>query len=271
MFLFSRQELIELQGDKGTYRMSNFYKQARLKLDLLVNPEGKPEGGKWSFDEENRKKIPKNSPLPAQMVYEYSKYHDEIEKIVENNFSNHPGKLHNFWFPVTRKQAKRHLQSFLKNRFDNFGVYEDAMVQGENFLFHSSLSSSLNIGLITPKQVIKEIEKLTKSQRIPLNSLEGFVRQVIGWREFIRGIYQQKSEYQITKNYWNHTKKLGSSWYEGKTGILPLDDCIKSAINDGYSHHIPRLMVISNLMNMCEVDPEEIYKWFMEMLSLIHI
>ena len=265
MFLFSRQELIELQGDKETYRMSSFYKQARLKLDLLVDPEGKPEGGKWSFDEENRKKIPKNSPLPAQMVYEHSKYHDEIEKIVENNFSNHPGKLHNFWFPVTRKQAKRHLQSFLKNRFDNFGVYEDAMVQGENFLFHSSLSSSLNIGLITPKQVIKEIEKLTKSQRIPLNSLEGFVRQVIGWREFIRGIYQQKSEYQITKNYWNHTKKLGSSWYEGKTGILPLDDCIKSAINDGYSHHIPRLMVISNLMNMCEVDPEEIYKWFMEM------
>ena len=265
MFLFSRQELIELQGDKETYRMSNFYKQARLKLDLLVNPEGKPEGGKWSFDEENRKKIPKNSPLPAQIVYKYSKYHDEIVKIVENNFSNHPGNLHNFWFPVTRKQAKRHLQFFLKNRFDNFGVYEDAMVQGENFLFHSSLSSSLNIGLITPKQVIKEIEKLTKSQRIPLNSLEGFVRQVIGWREFIRGIYQQKSEYQITKNYWNHTKKLGSSWYEGKTGILPLDDCIKSAINDGYSHHIPRLMVISNLMNMCEVDPEEIYKWFMEM------
>ena len=265
MFLFSRQELIELQGDKETYRMSSFYKHARLKLDLLVDPKGKPEGGKWSFDEENRKKIPKNNPLPAQIVYEYSKYHDEIVKIVENNFSNHPGKLHNFWFPVTRKQAKRHLQSFLKNRFDNFGVYEDAMVHGENFLFHSSLSSSLNIGLITPKQVIKEIEKLTKSQRTPLNSLEGFVRQVIGWREFIRGIYQQKSEYQITKNYWNHTKKLGSSWYEGKTGILPLDDCIKSAINDGYSHHIPRLMVISNLMNMCEVDPEEIYKWFMEM------
>ena len=95
--------------------------------------------------------------------------------------------------------------------------------------------------------------------------MEGFVRQVIGWREFIRGIYQQKSEFQITKNYWNHTNQLSNSWYEGNTGILPLDDCIKSAINDGYSHHIPRLMVISNLMNMCEVDPEEIYKWFMEM------
>ena len=265
MFLFSRQELIELQGDKETYRMSSFYKQARLKLDLLVNSNGKPEGGKWSFDEENRKKIPKNSPLPTQMVYEFSKYHDEIVKIVENNFLNHPGKLHNFWFPVTREQAKRHLQSFLKNRFDNFGTYEDAMVHGENFLFHSSISSSLNIGLITPMQVIKEIEILTKSQRIPLNSMEGFVRQVIGWREFIRGIYQQKSEFQITKNYWNHTNQLSDSWYEGNTGILPLDDCIKSAINDGYSHHIPRLMVISNLMNMCGIDPKEIYKWFMEM------
>ena len=265
MFLFSRQELIELQGDKETYRMSSFYKQARLKLNLLVNSNGKPEGGKWSFDEENRKKIPKNSPLPAQMIYKFSKYHDEIVKIVEKNFSNHPGKLDNYWFPVTRKQAIRHLQSFLKNRFDNFGVYEDAMVQGENFLFHSSISSSLNIGLITPMQVIEEIEILIKSQRIPLNSLEGFVRQVIGWREFIRGIYQQKSEFQITKNYWNHTNLLGDSWYEGNTGILPLDDCIKSAINDGYSHHIPRLMVISNLMNMCEIDPKEIYKWFMTM------
>ena len=139
------------------------------------------------------------------------------------------------------------------------------MVSENNFLFHSTLSPSINIGLISPNEIIEETLCVFKKSNIPLNSTEGFIRQIIGWREFIRGIYQEKSEFQRTQNYWKHKKKLRGSWYEGSTGILPLDDCIKTTMKDGYHHHIPRLMIISNLMNMCEVDPKVIYEWFMEM------
>ena len=139
------------------------------------------------------------------------------------------------------------------------------MREGENFLFHSCISPFLNIGLITPDSVIKKILQLYNKKTIPLNSVEGYIRQILVWREFIRGIYQLKSDEQENKNFWKHNRYLCESWYDGSTGIIPLDDCIKSAINDGYSHHIPRLMVISNLMNMCEINPKDIYKWFMEM------
>ena len=139
------------------------------------------------------------------------------------------------------------------------------MLNEENFLFHSCISSSLNLGLITPEEILESINKHLSKFKVPLNSLEGFIRQLIGWREFIRGIYQDQSEFQLQSNYWNHTNKLSKSWYDGTTGIVPLDDCIKSVLKDGYNHHIPRLMIISNLMNMCEIHPDEIYKWFMEM------
>ena len=153
------------------------------------------------------------------------------------------------------------------------------MLENENFLFHSCLSVNMNIGLLTPKEVVKKALKYGEKESVPLNSLEGFIRQIIGWREFIRGIYIEEGEFQKNQNYWNHKKKLSSSWYEAKTGLDPLDDCIKTTLNDGYIHHIPRLMVISNIMNLCEINPKEIYQWFMEMyidssewvLSLIHI
>ena len=123
----------------------------------------------------------------------------------------------------------------------------------------------LNVGLITPDIVIEKALDLFKKNKAPLNSIEGFIRQILGWREFIRGIYQLRGSKQKNSNFWGHQRKLSQSWYDGSTGLLPLDDCIKSAVKDGYSHHIPRLMVICNLMNMCEIDPKFIYKWFMEM------
>ena len=139
------------------------------------------------------------------------------------------------------------------------------MIEGGNFLYHSCLSALLNIGLLTPDEVISETLRFSEKNSIPLNSLEGFIRQIIGWREFIRGIYHAEGVNQSNSNYWNNSKKLTSSWYDGSTGIEPLDDCIKTTLKDGYIHHIPRLMIISNIMNMCGVHPKEIYKWFMEM------
>jgi deoxyribodipyrimidine photolyase-related protein len=185
--------------------------------------------------------------------------------LIDKYFDDHPGQIEDIWFPVNRDQAKLNLKVFLEERIERFGIYEDAMVLENNFLFHSTLSPALNIGLISPDEIIEETLNVFKNNNIPLNSAEGFIRQIIGWREFIRGIYQEKSEYQRDQNYWKHTKKITNNWYEGTTGILPLDDCIKTTLKDGYHHHIPRLMIISNLMNMCEVNPKVIYDWFMEM------
>jgi deoxyribodipyrimidine photolyase-related protein len=245
--------------------MANFYQQGRKKFNILLDENQKPAGGKWSFDQENRKKIPARTVIPEIPKPNLSKYHDEICTLINKHFDEHPGFLDNPWFPVTRKEANEQFLDFIRNRMINFGVYEDAMLEGQNFLFHSCISASMNIGLLSPKNILEILLESADEFQIPMNSLEGFIRQVLGWREFIRGIYQEKGDFQLNSNYWGHTGKLTDSWYEASTGILPLDDSIKTALQDGYNHHIPRLMVISNLMNLCEIDPKEIYRWFMEM------
>ena len=264
-FLFSSDDFRHATKLKKPYRLASFYRIAREKLNILMDIDGKPLGGKWSLDKENRKKIPRNVQIPSTPTAPLSKYHKPVFSIINDYFQDHPGTLENIWFPVTRKAAETHLEAFLKQRFEVFGDYEDAMVQGEYFLFHSALSSSMNIGLLTPDLVVENVLDYAQEKHISLNSLEGFIRQVIGWREFIRGIYREDSETQVRRNYWGHDRQLTDTWYSGETGILPLDDCIIGAQKTGYSHHIPRLMVICNLMNLSGISPHQIYKWFMEM------
>ena len=153
----------------------------------------------------------------------------------------------------------------MEERFNDFGPYEDAIKNGEHFINHSVLSMVLNLGILTPDIVIEKLINYAENNSIPINSLEGIIRQIIGWREFIRGIYQNFSERMETENYWDHDRKLTIDWYEGTTGIDPLDDAIKGAHKYGYTHHINRLMVLSNIMNMSRIKPQEIYRWFMEM------
>lgn len=265
MFLFTREEFEEFHKGKQNFRMASFYKYGRTKFNVLLEKETDPLGGKWSFDEENRKKIPKGLDLPSLPEFKLSKYHNEVSTLIEKYFTDHPGELGNIWFPVTRKQAMKSLKVFLDKRIENFGIYEDAMVPNKNFLFHSTISPLLNIGLLTPEEVLELTIDAFKKKALPLNSVEGFVRQILGWREFIRGIYQQKSDYQVKKNFWKHKRRLTQHWYDGTTGIDPLDDCIRRTSMDGYHHHIPRLMIISNIMNMSEIHPDDINKWFMEM------
>jgi len=265
MFLLSKKEFKPLAKGNKTYRMASFYKEMRKKYNILIDEKGKPFGEKWSFDDENRKKIPSGTETPQMPKFNLSKHHLEIIELIEKNFKTHPGSLQNIWFPVKRKDAKKQLNEFLKQRFSNFGIYEDAMLEGQNFLFHSCLSANMNIGLLTPNEVVNKALNYAEKESIPINSLEGFIRQIIGWREFIRGIYIEEGDFQKSQNYWNHKNKLSSSWYKGNTGLVPLDDAIKTTLNDGYIHHIPRLMVVSNIMNLCEIEPKEIYKWFMEM------
>ncbi len=258
----NRIHMFEIEDKEFEFELVS---KARKSLNILVDEDQKPIGGKWSFDEENRKKIPKGVEPPKKLKFKSSDHHNDIVNLINKNFNKHPGNLENIWFPVTRKGAEKQLEDFLKNKFTNFGIYEDAMLEGKNFLFHSCISALLNIGLLDPKTVIKKTMKFASDNNIPINSLEGFIRQIIGWREFIRGIYHEEGKFQIKQNYWNHERKLTKSWYEGTTGLDPLDDCIKTTFNDGYIHHIPRLMVISNIMNLAGISPKEIYKWFMEM------
>ena len=263
MFLDSRESFKDFVGDKKFLLQANYYKKARKEMDILIENE-KPVGGKWSFDDENRKKLPKDYLIPKLPVIKERDDFDEISNFINTEFNDHPGNINNI-FPYTTEQALDWLDTFFEERFKDFGPYEDAIFMGEHFQLHSALSSSMNLGIITPQQIITKAKDYAEANDIPLNSLEGFVRQIIGWREFIRGIYQNFSEKMINSNYWNHNRKLSEAWYTGDTGIEPLDDAIKGALEFGYTHHINRLMVLASIMNMSRIHPSEIYKWFMEM------
>ena len=266
MFLTSRKEFFEFAKEqKKLIRMASFYQKIRTKMNILIDENNKPIGGKWSYDEDNRKKIPKNTLIPKISDIKNKYDINELKSIIDVKFKNHPGLMDNLWMPTNRKESLNWLDDFFKEKFFNFGDYEDAVVSENNFLFHSAISPILNMGLLTPNEVIQKALDFAKLNSIPMNSLEGFIRQIIGWREFIRGIYHYKGKEEQTSNFWKHDRKLTTDWYEGTTGITPLDDAIKDCIKYGYTHHIPRLMIICNIMNLSKIDPNEIYKWFMEM------
>ena len=265
MFLNSREEFNDYLSKNKRPFMATFYKSTRQKLNILMKKDGNPEGGKWSFDEDNRKKLPKNTKVPKFPNINETKHTKNLKPIIEKMFKDHPGSTQNFWFATEYNDVVKLLNFFLKEKSNLFGDYEDAVDQGNNILFHSALSPYINLGLITPEFIISKTLEFHKKNKIRLNSLEGYVRQVIGWREFMRGVYQKYSDEMETKNFFKQNRKMKHSWYEGTTGLPPLDHAIKNALKYGWSHHIERLMILSNIMNLCELNPKIVYKWFMEM------
>ena len=265
MFVTTRKDFEDyLQSNKKPF-MATFYKLQRTKMNVLIKDKNKPVGGKWSFDEDNRKKLPKGITIPEVQSFKMSEHTKKLKPFIEKNFTSHPGTLENFNHPTTRKDAIKLYLNFLKEKFTLFGDYEDSMTVKSHTVFHSMLSPIINLGLITPATLIRETLDFAKANKIPLNSLEGYVRQIIGWREFMRGIYQNYEERLLNTNFFNHQRKLSKSWYDGTTGIVPLDHAIKNCLQFGYTHHIERLMVVCNLMNLSGVHPVQVYKWFMEM------
>jgi len=267
MFLTTRTEFESYLSKVKRPFMKTFYEFQRKRLKILVSKDLKPEGGKWSFDEDNRKPLPKeiHPPQLSSSLTRKDKTFQDVADTIEKFFPDHPGSLEDFWLPTSREGALKLLQDFLKNRFESFGPYEDAIPSNSDFVFHSGISASLNIGHLTPQEVIDETLDFAKKNKTPLASTEGFVRQIIGWREFVRGIYQNFSELQESKNFWKHNKKLTKHWYEGTTGIPILDRTILKTRRLGFCHHIERLMILSNIMLLCEVSPQEVHRWFMEM------
>ena len=262
MFLNSRDDFKNYLKNSKKPFMASFYKTQRIKHNILIESNDKPTGGKWSFDEENRKKLPKDIKLPKQLKFVDTLHTTKLKKIVSEVFSEHPGSVQDFWACTTREDAEKTLDYFLKYKIEKFGDYEDAVDQRDNILFHSALSPQINIGLLTPEEIIL---KLKSNSNIKLNSLEGYIRQIIGWREFMRGIYQNFDKELEKGNFFNHQRSMNQNWYNGTTGLLPLDFSIKNALKYGWTHHIERLMILCNIMNLCEIKPQLTYKWFMEM------
>ena len=265
MFMCSREDFKEHIELNKNNLMANFYKYIRKKNNILIEGNDQPIGGKWSFDKDNRKKIPKDTKIPLFPKINETKHTQVLKPIIENMFSKHSGSTDNFWLATDVNDVNKLLNFFIKEKSNLFGDYEDAVTQQDNIVFHSALSPYLNLGLVTPDIIIKKILSHHDKTPIKLNSLEGYIRQILGWREFMRGIYQNYSHDMENKNYFNHTNKMRKSWYEGNTGLPPLDHAITNADRYGWSHHIERLMILSNIMNLCEIKPVIVYKWFMEM------
>lgn len=263
-FLCDQERIEDLLGDQKHFRMSGFYTAQRKDFNILV-ADGKPVGGKWSFDTQNRKKMPGSLVIPEIWTPRSNTYVDQAKKYVEDNFAKNPGITDNFVYPVTFSQAKSWYEDFLHKRLKHFGDYQDAFEKKEVFTFHSLISPLLNTGLLTPDFVIKQAVLFARTHSVGLNNLEGFIRQIAGWREFVRGVYQLKGQEQRSANFFNFTNRIPRSFYTGTTGIEPFDDSIKKTLNYAYVHHIERLMVLGNFMFLCEIEPNQVYTWFMEL------
>jgi len=251
----------------GKLFMQEFYKFQRKRLGILMGNDGKPSGGKWSFDDENRKKVPKSHypEIPADPTPTENNYVAEAIEYVKGKFPNNYGNLEKFSYAVTRDEALVVLNNFCIERLHLFGDYEDAIVKDRSQLYHSILSPYINIGLISPMEVVSTVLTYAAANNIPINNTEGIIRQIIGWREFIRMTYEKHGTSMRNENQWNHNNIMGKKWYDGTIGIDPVDTTITKTLDTAYAHHIERLMVMGNAMFLCKLDPKYIYNWFMEM------
>lgn len=296
-FLLSRSELDAYLFDgtdgKRSLRMAHFYRYMRRSYNVLLDEQGGPVGGSWSFDTENRKKIPRSITPPDPMLPDRFRALGSVNGSVVGGGAGGAGaqggshgggaggagaeSRENQTFgigtaqpyPTTNAEALLWLDRFLETRLGRFGDYEDAIDDRDDQWFHSLLSPMLNVGLLTPDVVVKRTLEAARGENeaaaLPLNSVEGFLRQVIGWREFMRLTYRTLGRRMRSTNYWNHTRPMPKAFYDGTTGLVPLDRAIAKTNRLAWTHHIERLMVIGNAMLLCEIDPDAVYQWFMEL------
>ncbi len=246
--------------------MGRFYEMQRKRLDLLIDPDGGPVGGRWSFDADNRKKLPKGIVVPDPPVELSTPAVDQARQQLIDEGVAGIGSWDSFHYPVTHADAARWLDAFLDQRLREFGAYEDAISTQHRVMWHSVLTPMLNIGLLTPQQVLDCTLERAASGDVPLNSLEGFLRQIVGWREFMAAMYRRHGVEMRNGNFWGFDDRpIPSAFYTASTGLPPIDDAIRHALETGYCHHIERLMLLGNVMLLCGFHPTRIYTWFMEL------
>lgn len=262
-FLTTRPDLAEWFGGHRA-RMQTFYQWQRQRLDVLVEGPGhdRPVGGRWSFDTENRKKLPKHHPVPERRALDRLPEVEEAIGWVAEAFPDAPGRADTFDWPVTHEQARVGLREFVDERLVEFGPYEDAVSTRHPFVFHAAITPALNCGLLDPREVLDTVLDAAHGQDVELPSLEGFVRQLIGWREYVRATYHLYGRRMRSSNHLRHTRSLAAGWWHGTTGLDPVDHVVRGVLERGYAHHIERLMVLGNAMCLLRTDPDEVYEWF---------
>mgnify|MGYP006267990717 FL=1 len=255
-FLLSVDELREYEAGHRRMFMAEFYREQRRRMGILVEPDGSPTGGSWSFDADNRRKIPRSHTPPAPV----SVVHGRAARAAAADL-----KLELPPYPVTRGDALSWLDEFLEQRLDLFGDYEDAIDARDERWYHGMLTPMLNTGLLTPREIVDRTLARADRRAVPINALEGFIRQLIGWREFMRMTYVTHGRQMRTTNFWNHQQPMPKAFYEGSTGLPPFDAVVAKTRRLAWAHHIERLMVAGNLMLLCEIHPDAVFRWFMEL------
>ena len=266
-FFCSLKEFALWAQGKKQLRMEYFYREMRKKYQILMDSQGAPIGGQWNYDKENRKPPVQGLKSPTRISHQKSSILKEVLEMVATKFANHFGVLEPFYYAVTREQALIELEDFIYRILPNFGAYQDAMVQGEVYLYHSLLSSYINAGLLLPLEICQLAEKAYKNGCASLNSVEGFIRQILGWREFVRGIYWLKMPEYSQLNYLNAKTNLPSFYWGGKTHMAFISEAVTHTQIHAYSHHIQRLMVTGNFALIAGLDVKQVQEWYLAVYS----
>lgn len=266
-FVCSLETFAALSQNKKQWRMEYFYREMRKKYRILIEPDGKPTGGQWNYDKDNRKSPTENLVSPPRISHKKSSLLKEVLTLVAEEFSDHFGDLEPFHYAVTREQALIELNHFIEYLLPQFGDYQDAMVKGEAYLYHSLLSSYLNAGLLLPLEVCQHAEHAYRQGRAPLAATEGFIRQVLGWREYVRGIYWMNMPAYAELNYLNAHHPLPDFYWGNHTHMTCVSESVAHTQQHAYSHHIQRLMVTGNFALLAGLDVKQVQEWYLAVYS----
>ncbi len=265
-FYCSPQDFKKWVADKKEIRLEYFYRLMRKTHNILIDSEGNPEGGQWNFDQDNRKPYPKKGPgfIDAPKSFEPDAITQEVLEFVSEAYKDHPGSLDTFNWAVTREQAVEALEYFVEYRLRNFGMYQDAMWTDTPFGWHSIISSALNLKLLNPREVISAVLLAWKKDAsLELSSIEGFIRQILGWREFVRGMYYLDMPQMAQDNFYEHQRSLPKWYWTGQTQMACMQDAVGQTLKYGYAHHIQRLMVTGNFALLAEILPSQVCDWYL--------
>lgn len=262
-FIASHEDFRRFADGRKHLTMEYFYREMRRKTGLLMRADGKPEGDQWNLDAENREPPKGDMKAPPSPKFAPDAITQEVIELVGKRFSDHFGDLEPFGWPVTREQALEAAEAFFGQRLEHFGTYQDAMVHGQDDLYHSMLSTSLNIGLLDPLELCERAEEVYREGAAPLNSVEGFIRQIIGWREYVRGFYWHQMPALAEANELAATRALPEFFWTGQTDMRCLADCIRTTRADAHAHHIQRLMVLGNFCLIAGIAPQQVADWYL--------
>ena len=261
-FLCTTDEFAKWAKDRKQLRLENFYREMRKKYSILMNGSD-PVGGQWNYDSENRKPPKSGLKIPKPYSSDADGISQEVIDMVAEHFSEHFGDLDPFYFAVTRDQALQALNLFIEHRLKDFGKFQDAMIEGEPWMYHSHIGFYLNCGLLLPMECVKAAEEAFNQDKAPLNSVEGFIRQIIGWREYVRGIYWLKMPDYANENFFGAKRNLPDFYWTAETKMNCIRQCVLETKKNAYAHHIQRLMVLGNFALISGIDPVQVNEWFL--------